>query len=206
MKQKLLIFAAFLLLTLGVQAQSLWDSSHPDHAFTFGVRAGLNFASTDMDNATSSRTGFHFGGTVDWNIVKSLSVSSGLYYVEKGFKSEYGKGSMRYLQVPLLASYRLETPKGVMFHLNAGPYFAWGVGGKVDYAPYDLTFTYNYRQDSFGDKGFFKHADMGLSAGLYILIKHVVLGFNYELGLADISKVYGKFHNRNTCFTVGYNF
>ena len=206
MKQKILIVTTLLLTALGVDAQSLWDISKPDNRFTFGVRAGMTFASTDMDYATSSRTGYHFGATADWNIVKSFSVSSGVSFVDKGFRSTYGKGEAGYIQVPLLASYRIETPKGVMFHFNVGPYFAWGISGKVHYAPYDQTFSYHYDMDSFGDKGFFKHADMGMTAGAYMLINHIVVGLSYEYGFMDIAKVYGEFHNRNTCFTLGYNF
>ncbi len=142
-------FAAVMLCT-GLQAQSLWDRSKPDRRFNFGVRAGLDFASTDMERATSTRTGFHAGAIVDYNIVKSLSVESGVSYVRKGFKSEFGKGDAGYIQVPLLLSYRLETPNKVHFHFNVGGYFACGVSGKVKYSPYDETFAYDYNQPTFG--------------------------------------------------------
>jgi hypothetical protein len=206
MRQKLIIGITSMFLCMSVHAQSLWDTSKPDRNFTFGVRAGVNFAKTDMDYATSSRTGFHAGGVVDWNIIKSFSVTSGLSYVDKGFWSDFGKGRAGYLQVPVLASYRIETPKGVWFHFNIGPYFAWGVSGKVNYRPYDESFTYSFQQNSFGKKGFFQHFDMGMVAGGYILIGKIVAGLSYEYGFVDIAKVYGKFHNRNVCFTVGYNF
>ena len=189
-----------------MSAQSLWDVSKPDNNFTFGVRAGVNFASTNMDYATSSRMGFHIGGIVDWNIVKSFSIETGVSYISKGFKSNFGKGTTGYIQAPLLVSYRIETPTGVKFYFNVGPYFAWGVSGSVKYAPYDMTFHYDFNQDSFGKKGFFKHFDMGMTAGAYIVVGHVVAGVSYEYGLTDIAKVYGKFHNRNVCVTAGYNF
>lgn len=206
MNKRLLIIISALSICMGIQAQSLWDASKPDKAFTFGARAGVNFSSTDMDYATSSRTGFHVGGIVDWNIVKSFSLSTGVSYVQKGFRGGFGKGSAGYVQLPLLASYRIETPKGAWFHFNVGPYFAWGVSGNVEYKPYDETFRYEFDQKSFGKKGFFRHFDAGVTAGAYILFGHIVAGLSYEYGFADISKVYGKFHNRNTCFTVGYNF
>lgn len=206
MKARLIMILAFVMTTLCSSAQSLWDVSKPDHNFTFGIRGGCNFSSTDMDYATSTRMGFHGGVTVDWNIVKSLSISSGVFYTEKGFKSDFGKGRTSYIQAPLLASYRIETPTKVRFQFNVGPYFAWGVGGKVNYEPYDMTFAYAYDQDSFGKKGFFKHFDTGLTAGAYIQVSHVLLGVSYEYGLIDIAKVYGKFHNRNVMATLGYNF
>lgn len=206
MKLKCIIAFVGFMISVSSYAQSLWDRSKPDNDFTFGVRAGVNFARTDMDYATSSRTGFHIGGTVEWNIVKSLSVSSGLSYVRKGFKSEFGKGRTDYLQIPLMLSYRIETPTKVMFHFNLGPYFALGINGIVNYQPYDETFAYNYHQVSFGKTGFFKRFDTGITAGAYIVLGHLLAGVNYELGLIDIAKVYGKFHNRNVAITVGYNF
>lgn len=206
MKSKLIIAIVLLSATTSIQSQSLWDKSKPDNNFSFGVRGGVNFASSDMDYATSTRTGFHAGMVVDWNIIKSISVSSGLSYESKGFKSNYGKGDAGYLQVPLLLSYRIETVTGVQFHLNVGPYFAWGVSGKVDYKPYDMTFTYSYNQDSFGKNGFFKSFDTGLTAGAYIKLNHILLGVCYEYGMFDVAKVYGKFHNRNMCATLGYDF
>ncbi len=206
MKQRIIIAVVFFIIAISVQAQSLWDSSKPDDNFTFGVRVGMTFASTDMNYTTSTRSGFHMGATVDWNIFKSLSVASGLTYVEKGFKGDFGKGRAGYIQIPILVSYRIETPTKVQFHFNVGPYFAWGISGKVDYQPYDEMFAYNYHQDSFGKKGFFKHFDMGMTAGAYIVVGHIVAGVSYEYGLTDIAKVYGKFHNRNVCITAGYNF
>lgn len=201
-----MICVACLLAATSSEAQSLWDASKPDHDFTLGVRVGMNFSTTDMDYATSTRTGFHGGVTADWNIVKSFSVSTGVSYVSKGFKSDYGKGESDYVQVPLLLSYRIETPTKVQFHFNVGPYFAWGVGGKVDYRPYDRTFTYMFNQDSFGQRGFFKHFDAGLSAGAYMVLGHILAGVSYDYGLADVAKVYGEFHNRSVSMTVGYNF
>lgn len=205
MKKHIFLAIAAIMLCTGLQAQSLWDASKPDNNFTFGVRAGLDFASSDMEYATSTKTGFHAGAIVDYNIVKSLSIESGVSFVNKGFKSSFGKGHAGYIQVPLLASYRIETPTKVQIHFNVGGYFAWGVSGKVDYAPYDETFAYDFHQDSFGKKGFFKHFDAGLSAGAYIVVSHLLFGISYEYGLADIAKVYGKFHNRNVAVTLGYN-
>lgn len=205
MKRIICLLIASMSL-INVSAQSLWDASKPDNDFTFGVRVGADFASTDMKYTSSTHNGFHIGGTADWNIVKSISIQSGMEFVSKGFKSRYGKGDMYYVQVPVLASYRIVTPTGVQFHLNAGPYVAWGLGGSVKYSPYDMTFTRHYDQDSFGDKGFFKHLDAGLSASVWAKIGHVLLGVGYEYGLTDIAKVYGKFHNRNTMMTVGYDF
>lgn len=205
--KKIFIALLAVLMTGGtVQAQSLWDVSHPEHRFTFGVRAGVNFSSTDRDDASSTRTGFNIGVSADWNIVQCIALCSGISYTEKGFKGEYGHASAGYLQVPLQLSYRIETRTGVRFHFNVGPYFAYGIAGRVSYEPQSLTFIYDFHQDAYGKEGFFKHFDSGLTAGVNIQIKKLLFGINYELGMADIARVYEKFHNRNIALMVGLNF
>ena len=195
-----------LILATDIQAQSLWDSSKPDDIFTYKVLTGMNVSSTDGNEATAVRTGYHIGGMVDYNIVKSFSVCSGLSFATKGFHSGRGKADLVYIQIPIIASYRLETPTGVKFHFNVGPYFSYGIGGEINFEPLDFNYYYLFDQKSFGDKGFFTRYDVGLSAGAYILLGHVQLGVSYEYGLKDIAKVYGEFHNRNVSMTVGYNF
>ena len=205
-QKRIVVILMGMLTGMSLHAQSLWDRSLPDNKISFGLRAGVGFASTDMRYATSVRTGMHIGATADLNIVKSVSITSGMFCTTKGFKSNFGNGNSVYLQVPVLASYRIETPTGVRFHFNLGPYFAWGIGGSVNYKPYDATFVYDYNQDSFGKKGFFQDFDTGLSAGAYIVLNKLLWGVGYEYGLYDIARVYGKFHNRNVTTTLGFNF
>ncbi len=217
--KKLLFLLSVVIVSLNTEAQSLWDSSKPDKDFTFGIRAGIDFSSSDEDEATSTKTGFHFGAIVDYNIIKSFSISSGVYYVSKGFRGNYpeiplaviskatsSEVTANYIQIPLLASFRIVAPSGVQFQINVGPYYAYGIGGKAVYKPYDMTFDRDYDQDTFGETGFWKHNDFGLNAGVNVVIGKFVAGVGYDLGLSDVSKVFGKFHTRNANMTIGFNF
>ena len=203
-----IVFFSFIFLCFAgrMQAQSLLDLSKPDKEFTLGVLGGLNSSYMDNSDASGIRTGFHIGAKVDYNIVKSFSITSGILYSEKGFYSDRGKANLSYLHIPLCVSYRIETPTGIKFNFNLGQYFAYGLGGRLNLYPQLLNYFYSFDQDSFGEKGFFKHFDMGMTAGAYIQISHVILGVSYEYGLIDIAKVYGKFHNRNVATTIGVNF
>ena len=142
MRKMILLIVVAFLATADSFAQSLWDSSLPDRRLSFGITAGLNYARTDMDYANSIRPSFHAGATIDYAFVKSLSVRAALLYTEKGFKSNFGKASAGYVELPLQASYHIVTPTGVEFLLNVGPYFAYGISGKTQYEPEDLTFKY----------------------------------------------------------------
>ena len=70
-----------------------------------------------------------------------------------------------------------------------------------------MTFQWDvFDQDTFGDKGFWKHQDIGLSGSVNVQIGHFVAGIGYEYGFSDVAKVYGKFNTRNANMTIGYNF
>lgn len=219
--KKIISIIALALVGLHVQAQSLWDKSAPDDRLTFGLRAGVNFATTDADEANSTVTHYHIGLAVDYNIIKSFSISSGLYIVEKGFKGNYpeltrtvtaaytdtkSNLTATYLQIPLMASWRIEAPSGVQFHINVGPYFAFGIGGSAVYKPYDMTYAREYDQDTFGDKGFWLRNDVGIKVGIGVLIKKAYAEVSYDYGLKNVAKVYGDFHTRNVNMTIGCNF
>lgn len=204
--KKDIIFIIAIMISAGIKAQSLWDVSKPNSDFTYKVIVGLNVSSTDGYDAGAVRSGYHIGGMIDWNVVKSFSVSSGLELTNKGFHSGRGRANLTYLQIPILASYRLEAPTGVCFHFNIGPYFAYGLGGTIDFQPQDFNIYYDFNQECFGENGFFKHFDAGFAASAFIILGHIQLGVGYEYGMVDIAKVYGKFHNRNVKVTLGYSF
>ena len=217
--KKILFLFAVTMTSIGIQAQSLWDTSKPDNTFTFGIRAGIDFATSDTDEATSTKTGAHAGISVDYNLIKSFSLTSGVFYVNKGFRGNYpeimladaskataSKLTASYIEIPLQASWRIEAPSGVQFHINVGPYYAYGIGGKAVYKPYDMTFDRSYDQDTFGDAGFWKHNDYGVIGSLNVLIGKFYAGIGYEYGLADVAKVYSSFHTRNANMTIGVNF
>ncbi|MBQ9204419.1 MAG: PorT family protein [Prevotella sp.] len=206
------IFLALALVTvMHSQAQSLWDTSKPDRNITFGVRVGHNASSMDGETeAAGVKSGITAGVSVDYNIIKSLSLVSGLYYSAKGFgyvgEDNDDRAELSYVQIPLQLSYRIETVTKVQFHFNVGLYGAYGLGGSLKLMPQDLAYFYKFDQDAFGDNGFFKHLDIGLTAGAHMQLGHFLIGLTYEYGLSDIAKVYGEFNNRNIALTLGYNF
>lgn len=216
--KKTIFLMLVLVASTHVGAQALWDNSRPDKTVTVGLRAGINFAHADADCATSSHLGIHGGVAFDYNIIKSFALSTGLYYVGKGFRgnqnittasaSTESKCSAAYLQLPVLASWRIEAPSGVRFHINFGPYLACGIGGKAKYKPLDLTFIDRFDNDTFGSTGLLKRFDAGLSFGADVVIGHMLVGASYELGLTNVGRQarFDAFHNRNANLTIGYNF
>ena len=173
-----------------------WDTSKPDKRFTFGIRAGLNFSNMNIKNDwgnwivnKKSLLGFHGGAIVDYNIVKSFAIESGLFYSGKGFKEDCGKNNTGYLELPLLALFRLHLSDNVHLQLKGGGYIGYVVSPDHD----------SYINDF----------DAGLAAGVGVSFKKIYLGLKYELGLLDICSEdsYGMtLNNRNLMVSVGYDF
>ncbi|NPD90971.1 porin family protein [Xylanibacter muris] len=227
--KKILLIAVCAVCSLTASAQrasssssSFFSTEKADQGITFGIRAGLNMAnmSASEDGVSASpesRTSFHVGVIADIPLMQSLYIQSGLFFQNKGYKfddEEKETAKPMYLEIPILASYRYNFSDAIQLQINAGPYFAYGIGGKVKY-------EYNGRStedDFFGsyddeDCAGYKRFDCGLQFGAGVTFSnHYYLGFAYQLGLTNIkdlpSSYEGDFSvkNRNWMISLGYNF
>ncbi len=176
----------------------------------FGVRAGMNINSLS-EGDLDSRIGYHVGAVMDWNVAKNLYVQPGLFFTTRGAKSEFKfedegiqvseetKYNLNYLQIPISVSYRFPVSEQFKIDVNAGPYFAMGIGGKYKFE--------GEEEDVFGDEGDCKRFDTGLRIGAGVHIQKVSIGLIYDLGLANIAKEEGgKLKNGSFQISLGYNF
>lgn len=216
MKKTVLLFG-LLICAISASAQKYWDSSRPDKQFTFGVRAGANVSkqySTDDFDDRDFRLGCQVGVTADVNIVRSFSINTGVIMIQKGWKWDYedGRGKKEvtdnatYLEIPLLASYRIDLSDQAQFQLNVGPYFAFGIFGdqkvKNSFPNGD-----NYKISSFEEYEGGKKFDCGLSIGAGFTFSNIFVGLNYERGLMNVSRNDNKkFQNGSIALSLGYNF
>lgn len=130
--------------------------------YNFGV--GLDYAFTDM---WSFKSGINFTGR-------------GAKYSEeyRGYKAE-DKYCTHYLEIPLMAAAKFKISDNLKFVVNAGPYLAFGLGGKDKWEV-----TYSGDTES-GDNKLFKKEDGANEAEL----KRFDLGLQYGVGL-EIGKHY----------------
>lgn len=186
------------------------------HRTYFGLRLGVNASNVRSDaqalNGHDVKAGLNIGLAVGTQLsyTTPLFVESGLYYTQKGGKSNNvvtadGRSSkftydLNYLQLPLLLKYRHHTAAGVTVEPYVGGYLACGIAGNVK--------DYGDRKafGSFGD-GYFNRFDGGLKFGLGVGYGIAYAEVAYDLGLANIGQ--DAFDDtRNGCFTfnVGVNF
>lgn len=209
---------------------SFWDGEQTEQKIVIGPRVGLNVSSLSVSNLEmendKSKIGFNVGVAVEFPIVRSFYINSGLFYTTKGIKfedsgsdwSEKETWNAGYLELPLYASYRLNFAEASQLQINFGPYFAYGVNGKVKYEVNDEGDVSKHDYDLFGvadensdeDKGGFKRFDCGLGVGLGYTWNRIYLGINYQFGLVNIADKKdwgnGKIKNSNFNISVGYNF
>lgn len=231
----------FLLLAV-FAAGVVFCTNAQDKKVSWGVRAGMNLSNigdkytgeiepgtskSDYESDFKTRVGFNVGVVMDWNISRHFAIQPGLYFTTRGGKLDQDyegykyneKWRASYLQLPVLASYRFNLSDNVKWHINAGPYIACGLGGKVKWEEtYDgETEKGDYKifktidEDSDENGGGIRRFDAGLSFGTGISINKVYIGVSYDMGLANIlnDKQWGKYYkakNRNFAITLGYNF
>ena len=83
------------------------------------------------------KVGYTFGVGMDYAFTDMWSLQSGLMFSSKGYKAteedgEYkwtGKANTHYLEIPILAAYKMNITDNMKFVVNAGPYLAVGLGG-----------------------------------------------------------------------------
>lgn len=213
-KQKSIMKKLSLCLLLAIGAMCAANAQ--EKALSAGVRAGLNInrlaysgsGEAATKEALSSRAGYHVGVVLDCRLVRNLYLQPGLYFTTRGAKldetgTEEGykysmteKVNMNYLQIPVSLSYRFPIGGIVKIDINAGPYFAAGLGGRVKD---EVTVSYNGEKasesasyDVFGKwseeepRGDFRRFDAGLRFGAGVHIRKVSVGLIYDLGLTNL--------------------
>lgn len=202
-----LLSAALFSATIGASAQS--------SPLQFGVKAGANLSNWSGDiNDTDAKFGFNVGVTVDYAFNTNWYLMSGLEFTTKGAKidlitdytGEYATakltGNAMYLQLPIHAGYKLPIAENTNLVFHAGPYLAYGVGGKVTTK---IDGFGKVKDDFFGDHSF-KRFDFGLGFGAGVEFGKINAGLGYDFGLVNINQGIGTVRNMNGYLSVGYKF
>lgn len=171
-----------------------------------GVKAGLNLSNItsgkgSYDN-TKTKAGFHAGITLDYAFSSHWYLISGVEYTFKGIKVELNPDNQNitaaYVQLPLLAGFKFQLSNDMAILVNTGPYFAYGIHGKIKEG--------SYKQDTFSDIAL-KKFDCGINIGATLEWEKLCFSLGGELGFVNImQKGNDKAETRNFTLSVGYKF
>jgi len=191
-------------LVLAMSALVICSGTLNAQDVTFGVRGGANLSSFNGDiSKTKYIFKYQVGATVDIGFTDNIYLITGLDLQTKGTKSKPKLGpdvkyNPMYLSIPIHAGYKFDVGSNSRIVVEAGPYVAYGISGKIKGDGKKVNF--------FGDDRF-KRFDFGLGAGVGYEYSHFVVKGGYDFGLINISDMKGvKARNHNAYLTVGYRF
>lgn len=191
-----------LLLLVGITVNA------QDKPVIFGVKAGVNMSNLNGDiKHNDVRFGYNIGVTLDYKFTPELYLLTGLDLTTKGLRINVddvkASSNLIYLQLPVHVGYKLSISEITKLVFYAGPYVAYGIGGKHKE---DAEFI-EVKTDSFRKYGY-KRFDFGLGLGVGAEFGKIVTSLGYDFGLTNIngSGSDGKIRNSNAYLTLGYKF
>ena len=212
--RKLLFFALLMLAARVVPAQNQIDWS---------VKAGIGMANIIGGQMESPKVklAYKLGVGLECPFDKVWSLQTGVSFVSKGTNhtivetdgiSAQAKVNASYLELPVMVAARFAMDRNTSILVAAGPYGAWGIGGKTKALGYSWSSsstpdwsTGNVIEiDTFGKDGLdLRRFDYGVGMGLSVEYRHYMIGMEGRLGLCKLQKeLQGK--NLTGFVTVGY--
>lgn len=183
-----------------------------------GVKGGLNMSNFYGDelDGENMKIGFHVGLAADYDFTYNQAIQTGLYFTAKGAKYDGSIGDLAgdvtfnpmYLQLPVHYAYKIDISPATRFVLHAGPYVAYGIGGKskLSASTSDASGEVD-GPDLFGDNGALERFDAGLGLGVGFEFGQLLLDLGWDVGLVNISSSdNGDIKNQNAYLSVGYRF
>ena len=203
------IFAAIVAMMLAVPSMAQFASGGFEldkNNIYYGARMGLTLGTMSGDNDYSSmKAGLTLGGVVGLRVSQSTPVflESGLYYTQRGGKEDDVKMTIKYLEIPLLIKYGIKATDEIALMPFIGPYFSYGIGGRVKGDISEGGFNLKLDEDSFD---FVNHGDMGLKLGCGFEYNMLYVEVGYQFGIANIAKEDGTVHSNALIANFGINF
>ncbi len=223
MKKTLLlaVFSLFTFVCLNAQ----------ENPFSLGVKAGVNLSNLsnegpDMD----ARVGYRFGIVGEYKLPNDFFLQGSLDISSKGAKLNVegdmdvdsdgllDRGSIKstweavYLELPVLAGYKVKVTDDFGIKFMVGPYLAYGIGGNlsatanVEMQQPDGSYIRERgkeKVDTFSDETL-KRFDVGLSGAVAAQYSKLTFTIGYDYGLTNISQGINGIHNRSAFVAIGY--
>jgi hypothetical protein len=234
MKRLTLLIAFLITGATGVTAQNTiaegYKKEMKDYPPRLAIKAGGGLANLSIDNAGTVNDkkaipSWHLSLYGDLPLLPLFSVQGGIMLVKKGAtftigdnnSNNYTEVSTRplYLEIPVNGVVKFPLPNKVKLFAGAGPYLAFGIGGKnklegkalgLSFSD-DKSITYNSSNNSSSFNSDLKRFDAGLNFLAGIEISHFTLNANYGYGLMNIKSGSDnsdvKYANRVMSLSVG---
>lgn len=183
---------------------------------SLSIKGGVNMSNFYGDdlNDKSMKVGFHVGLGADFEFAPNIGIQSGLFYSAKGAEYTYSSAEVNvtanYLQLPVHVAYKIDVTPGTKVVLHAGPYVAYGLGGKtkVNLGGTQLGSVDTFKDDSAIDAfNGLKRFDAGLGLGVGAEFGRILVDLGWDMGLTNLSRIdNANVKTQNAYLSLGYKF
>ncbi len=180
------------IFALALVALGLMAAKPAEAGIGFGLKGGLNITNMSMSSEVldaSNRTGFFIGPSVKFTLpVVGLGIDASALYDQREakLKGEVSGSDLnttvkqQAINIPINVRYTFGLGDLAGIYIAAGPQFGFNVGDK----DFDVLKVANYKLKS-------SNFSVNLGAGV-TLIKHLEIGFNYNIACGKTGEVTGK--------------
>lgn len=192
--KKFLMTAVLGMFALAGFSQVKWDA-----------RVGMNFSNMTKAEGTKALPGFNLGVGMDYGFSENWSLQSGLMISSKGYKiKDYSKDRPIYLDIPILAAYKFNISDNTKFVINAGPYLAFGLGGKCKF---DEGGDYKLFKGEDGEDAEYSRFDLGIQYGIGLEIgEHYLVNLTGQNGFISPNNYDDGADYKNMTFSIGVGY
>ncbi len=223
-----LTLAAALFTTASTSAQEFIDFGEYDGSFlTLGARVGLNTSNMSdthdgkVFSLDSWGTGFDAGVVADLHLRDWFSIQPGFFFQSRSHNytylydpaiftapdaklNEYGHTRRTLFKIPVLFSLRLHPAECLVWTVDFGPVFNFGIGGHSWWSDPTEAVPVEYKRGYYNE---FNKFMMGMKMGTgFQLFEHYYIGVHYEAGLRSARKYGAGGRDKAWSFTIGYDF
>ena len=199
--KKFLLTAVLGMFALAGFSQVKWDA-----------KVGMSMTNQTGDMDGDMKIGYNVGVGMDYAFSEDWSLQSGLNFTGKGAKDEGVKVKMNYVELPILAAYKFALGENMKFVVNAGPYLAVGLGGKMTVDGEDGGSVKLFSKEDGAEEALMKRFDLGIQYGIGLEVgEHYLVNLTGQNGFINPlnDKVWGEeLSTKNMAFSisVGYRF
>lgn len=192
--KKFLMTAVLGMFALAGFSQVKWDA-----------KVGMNFSNMTKFDDTKALPGFNLGVGMDYGFSENWSLQSGLMISSKGYKvKDYAKVRPIYLDIPILAAYKFNISDNTKFVINAGPYLAFGLGGKCKF---DEGGDYKLFKGEDGEDAEYSRFDLGIQYGIGLEIgEHYLVNLTGQNGFICPFDIDEGDKPKNMTFSIGVGY
>ncbi|MEY8685286.1 porin family protein [Bacteroides sp. AN502(2024)] len=215
--KKGLIFVLFALVSIVSYSQISWNA-----------KVGMNMSNLSGLEESSMKVGFNVGVGMEYQFTEMWSIQPSLMFSAKGAKQDFSQNgekyestySPMYLELPIMAAARFAVAENQNIVVKAGPYLAYGIGGKVKNSWSDGEESAEVKYDIFKDTkdedgdiyAAAKKFDLGIGVGVAYEINKFFVDLTGSFGLTKLCDGINakgektSVKNMNFSIGVGYKF